>query len=141
MFDRDELNFDELFEKCDDVLSEESCLRDSDGTFSINLSSPLTLLIQTAGRYCERYASDLFYDWETITKLIKTPPKDGDNVLFVFGFRKNGVDDEICVKRSSNTYRKILAARLVYKREENSIYDRLTFVLKDITNDCIGITD
>lgn len=141
MVEREELDFDKMFEKCDNILSKESCLRNSDGTFDINLSTPLTILIQTAGRYCDSYASDLFISWEEIIKLVRTPPDDGNDKLFIFGFRRNGVDHDIFVRKSSNRYRKIFAARLTCKQEENSEYDRLTFILKDITNNCIGITD
>ena len=58
--------------------------------FDINCSSILTRLIQEAGRYCEQYASDLFFDWTQIDRLLS----DGcmQTQSFLFGFRESGVD-------------------------------------------------
>ena len=57
----------------------------------LNLSSPLTKLIQDAGRYCTRFASDLFIDWRMILGYFEdetiTDPK-----YFVIGIRETGVD-------------------------------------------------
>lgn len=58
--------------------------------YDVNYSSILTRLIQEAGRWCERYASDLFIDWCIIKKELETPACDGGN--YFFGFRKDGVD-------------------------------------------------
>ena len=56
--------------------------------YEINDSSILTRLIQEAGRYCERFASDLFLDWEHVQSSVCS----GDNTAFLFGFRRDGVD-------------------------------------------------
>ena len=61
-----------------------------DGSFYINYSDILTRLIQEAGRYCERYASDLFIDW----KIVDDDLKNGMTITQskLFGFRESGVD-------------------------------------------------
>lgn len=62
-----------------------------DGKYwNINTSSILTKLIQTAGRFCENYASDLFIDWKTIEENLENPDYTGGRYLF--GFRESGVD-------------------------------------------------
>lgn len=58
--------------------------------YDVNYSSILTKLIQEAGRWCERYASDLFIDWCIIKKELETPACKSGN--YFFGFRKDGVD-------------------------------------------------
>ena len=57
----------------------------------INFSDILSRLIQEAGRYCERYASDLFIDWASIEKKIEDGTLEAAET-FLFGFRANGVD-------------------------------------------------
>ena len=56
--------------------------------FEINDSSILTELIHEAGRYCERFASDLFFDWGNVQDAVGA----GANTTFLFGFRQDGVD-------------------------------------------------
>ena len=63
----------------------------SKGKWDINCSSILTKLIQEAGRWCERYASDLFITWKyNIDKKLDDGTMSTDQ--FVFGFRNDGVD-------------------------------------------------
>lgn len=59
--------------------------------YEINCSGILTRLIQEAGRFCERYASDLFIDWQTVDTFLREIG-DGESGYFLFGFRQNGVD-------------------------------------------------
>lgn len=56
----------------------------------LNYSGILTRLIQEAGRWCRRYASDLFIDWRSIDKKLE----DGtlESGTYLFGFREDGVD-------------------------------------------------
>ena len=61
------------------------------GMYSINHSGILTRLIQEAGRFCERFASDLFIDWGGVESWIDNAETDTETV-FLFGFRKDGVD-------------------------------------------------
>lgn len=95
---------------------------DDAGRFDVNYSSILTHLIQSAGRWCENYASDLFIDWCEITSCLKDPDFLGGTYLF--GFRKNGVDGESYIisnaengKNLSDYYREIL--RLEINIENN----------------------
>lgn len=60
------------------------------GMFVVNYSSILTFLIQTAGRICRRYASDLFIDWLSIDKALYDKAYGGGRYLF--GFREDGID-------------------------------------------------
>lgn len=59
--------------------------------YEINTSSILTRLIQEAGRYCERFASDLFIDWTAVEEMLTGDREIG---TMFFGFRENGVDGE-----------------------------------------------
>ena len=62
------------------------------GHWDINYSDILTQLIQSCGRYCQRYASDLFIDWwEVVKELDKGEPIDKKNI---FAIRKDGVDHD-----------------------------------------------
>lgn len=61
------------------------------GLYCINDSAILTRLIQEAGRYCERFASDLFIDWTGVQNGIRDMT-DGADVTYLFGFRQDGVD-------------------------------------------------
>lgn len=61
-----------------------------EGRWDINYSDILTQLIQSCGRYCKRYASDLFIDWQGIVKeLEKGIPM---NNRYIFAIRSDGVD-------------------------------------------------
>lgn len=57
---------------------------------TLNYSSILTKLIQEAGRWCKRYASDLFIDWYYLMQDINNGNLDDRTMLF--GFREDGVD-------------------------------------------------
>lgn len=57
---------------------------------NLNYSSILTKLIQEAGRWCRRYASDLFVDWHSLANDIDNGTLDSRTMLF--GFREDGVD-------------------------------------------------
>ena len=61
------------------------------GKWKINYSSILTKLIQEAGRWCERYASDLFILWNCN---LEAPLTNGiiETKTLVFAFRESGVD-------------------------------------------------
>lgn len=61
----------------------------------INYSGILTKLIQEAGRWCRRYASDLFIDWGVIDRQIKDRTIQSGSYLF--GFREDGVDDKLYI--------------------------------------------
>ncbi len=75
----------------------------------INTSDILTRLIQEAGRWCERHASDLFYIWRKIDRFLLAGEERSRNYLF--GFRRNGVCDNQAVYENkdnlNNTYRSL----------------------------------
>ena len=58
--------------------------------YDVNYSDILTRLIQEAGRYSERYASDLFIDWECLMEKMKD--RDFSGGVYLYGFRRDGVD-------------------------------------------------
>ena len=68
--------------------------------FSSNLSTEFTTLIQNAGRWCERFASDILHDVKSIERFLESAYDDYCNVTegeiteknFLFGFREDGVD-------------------------------------------------
>ena len=71
--------------------------------FDINYSAILTKLIQEAGRWCERYASDLFIDWNKVERI--TENREFTSETLVFGFRKDGVDHlEFVLSHLNNGY-------------------------------------
>lgn len=71
--------------------------------WDINYSSILTRLIQSAGRFCKNYASDLFIDWMNIESQLT-----GENTYYegkyeyLFGMRKQGVDHASYVLSNAN---------------------------------------
>ncbi len=95
----------------------------------LNISSIGTALIQNVGRFVENYASDLFYDWETLKRVIKES-KPGDNSIMLFGLRDSGVDGSDFVMSHANSsrnafgnshmtdrYRKLFAVRVMVTEE------------------------
>lgn len=83
----------------------------TNGVWDVNMSDIITRLIQLAGRYCERYASDLFIEWRSSS----ANPEEKDfhyaGGKMIFGFGQNGVDtDNTVIKNYNNNpyyYRKI----------------------------------
>lgn len=74
---------------------------DETRTVDIDYSSILTKLIQEAGRWWRRFASDLFIDWLTINKQLEDCTLESGSYLF--GFRENGVDHtEFILSRYAN---------------------------------------
>lgn len=58
--------------------------------YCVNYSSILSTLIVECGKYCKRYASDLFIDWKRIDRELHNREYTGGRYLF--GFREDGVD-------------------------------------------------
>lgn len=80
--------------------------KDSRGVWSVNNSSILTRLIQEAGRYCDRFASDLFIDWKGVEKWIENPT---ERKVWMFGFRRDGVDHDryVLTEHNKREYRSL----------------------------------
>lgn len=57
----------------------------------INTSSILTKLIQSAGRFCESYASDLFISWNS---MLRDMERGELKETYLFGMREAGVDHD-----------------------------------------------
>lgn len=136
------MTYEELslkFDKCDYMTSEVGFWSPSQGKYDINLSSILTELIKKAGQYCDYYASDLFYDWEDVQKFLGESKDAGYENIFLFGFRKSGVDaKKVLLESSTIIYRKILALRF-----RTSCFDhkKITADLADLTSCFYEITD
>lgn len=76
--------------------------------WDINYSSILTRLIQSAGRFCKNYASDLFIDWMNIEKRLTEENLYTDGVYeYLFGMRKQGVDHASYILSNVNNGRYI----------------------------------
>lgn len=71
---------------------------------NINTSTILTKLIQDTGRFCERYASELFMAWEHMMIDIDGWNTRQGEVRFLFGIRKDGVDYDNFVVAKVNRY-------------------------------------
>jgi hypothetical protein len=73
------------------------------GYCSLNFSEIFTELIQSAGRFCECYASDMFYLLEMLESDIR---KFKENKKYIFGLRDTGVDanDEVIGMMNDNIY-------------------------------------
>ena len=63
----------ELREILNGTIRENGSYSPSKGKWEINYSSILTKLIQEAGRWTERYASDLFLGWKEIDEILSNP--------------------------------------------------------------------
>lgn len=59
----------------------------------INTSSILSFLIKEAGKYCERFASDLFISWQAVEKALTDENYTGGR--YVFAIRDCGVDGNL----------------------------------------------
>lgn len=83
----------------------------------INISSEMSFLIKEAGRICEYYASDIFYDLKEIHRDLMDEPVlfTKDSYQFVLGLRGMGVDGEYFMMNrleqceAEKAYRKIYA--------------------------------
>ena len=89
--------------------------------FDVNCSGILTKLIQEAGRWCENYASDLFVDWMCLMENFVDKDFKGGNYLF--GFRKDGVDNTSSIlthfnNGGRNGYRAIWRLDVKVKNDE-----------------------
>lgn len=71
--------------------------------WDVNYSSILTRLIQSAGRFCKNYASDLFIDWMNIeSQLTGENTYYEDKYEYLFGMRKQGVDHASYILSNAN---------------------------------------
>mgnify|MGYP004674058749 CR=1 FL=1 len=59
---------------------------------NINISDISTFLIQNVGRYCDRYASDLFISHESLMNTINNLNPDRKTEYMWFGLRESGID-------------------------------------------------
>ena len=115
---------------------------ESEGTWStfvekwdVNYSSILTELIQNAGRWCERFASDLFISWQTIDNYLKN--QTIENKSFLFGFRQSGVDHDTFIFSKFNhdeyteEYRSIYRLDIEFIKDPNKYYgsDKVKMIL------------
>ncbi|MBD5585766.1 MAG: hypothetical protein HDQ88_11845 [Clostridia bacterium] len=114
---------------------------------NINMSSIYSKCINAAGRWCERFSSDLLIDVRTINEYMKTPSDEHEMRIFGIGFRESGVDHNAFLMARikdtmdhathycypERTYRKIYA--VVVKKD----HTELVAELYDITHDIYRI--
>lgn len=106
----------ELREALNGTIREIGSYSPSKGKWEINYSSILTKLIQEAGRWTERYASDLFLGWEEIDEILSNPITESTSRIFAF--REAGVDGDIFYEHNkSNPH----YYRAVWKLEINLV--------------------
>lgn len=100
------------------------------GDCLINVSSIWTELIQCAGRYCERFASDLLVWYDSFNKALNDP--NTLDYTEVFGFRESGVDHFNYVKNQYNKYGLMTEYyyRKLYILELHKDYDRNVITVK-----------
>ena len=92
----------------------------------INTSSILTRLIQEAGRWCERFASDIVLEWNFAYRDM-CQLKPGETESRLLGFRESGVDgtDFVLLQfgmddaKASHYYRKLY--RFDMTREQDDL--------------------
>ena len=124
---------------------------------NINITSILTHIIQTVGRYADSYASDALYSIDDIRTLCEHeyPAYRDIDEIFVFGIRRHGVDgNNFLMTRLVSTihgpingyvypetmYRSILAVRVhiwcerAEDSRQTSRYVDATCELKDLTD-------
>ncbi len=123
---------------------------------NINWSDILTVLIQDAGRFAERHASDLFIGWKTVEQfLLSADPKELDRTyVFAFGIYESGVDhNEFLMEKLKGTkqapygyisapragYRRVLALGIRFEGDDGLVTLRME--LKNITNEFIRLAD
>lgn len=63
---------------------------DRRGRWSADTSEILSFLIGKAGKYCKRFASDLFISWQDVDHALSDGNYEGGR--FIFAFRDEGVD-------------------------------------------------
>lgn len=84
----------------------------SEGRLNANLSSEFTELIRQAAR-CNRYSSDIIYDIGSINDAMEV--WTGEKKLFVFGFRRDGVDgNSFVLSRVNNECKEIYNIHNLY---------------------------
>ena len=100
-------------------IMEEANFNQNSGFYEWNNSTILTELIHAAGRWCERFASDLFIDWMQVESDIQYGyENDLSENCYLFGFRKDGVDHTAYIfnrAKESSIYRIEDFYRALYK--------------------------
>lgn len=141
------------------VLCEESAMLRPNSGAPMNLSSIQTRIIQDAGRYCDRFASDVLVELAMLEPfdrgLADEVPGPGrrNDWLVVMGLREDGCDGQDAVMhqlRESQRgtpyvypapyYRKLLGV-YVLDEHEGEGYLRRTAVLMDLTHDVYKLAD
>lgn len=138
---------EEAFETCPKLLT-----KDSGQAGNINTCSVLTRIIQETGRFCERFASDMFITWQSVEKLyngrmdIDCP----ETYYETFAIRRNGVDGNtflMCRLKDSRfpnhpyvhpeqEYRRILGLKITIMPQEPGcgLAPDVTLELRDLTD-------
>ena len=94
------------------------------GKFKVNWSNIQSQLIKLAGRYCDRYASDIVIDINSISyHMSEGKIAEGETDTWFFGFRECGVDGNSYIKcrnyeELERVYREVW--RLTFLIEETS---------------------
>lgn len=92
--DKSKKTFRRAFDRQTKILAETSGQAYNDTNTYINMSDLYSVLIKTAGRIADNYASDIIADIEAVKSVIATCPKAEENFtdIIPIGFRKMGAD-------------------------------------------------
>ena len=88
----------------------------------INISSEMSFLIKEAGRVCESFASDIFYDLKELHRDLVDEPvlSQQDDYLWIVGIRESGCDGKTFISirladmTAERNYRKLYAIRVTH---------------------------
>lgn len=100
----------------------EYCVKELDGSWSINTSSIFSKLITFTGRFCESYASDIFLDLLDVYNYLEHGLCE--DKIWLFGIRQMGVDHAAFVLNNSNNlaqYRAIFKLKAKVNEDKNKL--------------------
>lgn len=120
---------------------------------SINITSILTRIIQDAGRFCERYASDILYEIKNLQTLCDMYDlEEPIDEIITFGLRENGSDhnayimNQLANSRQGSPYasatpyyRRVLAVHCRVYRDPDYSTPCVECELRDITHKFLTI--
>lgn len=132
---------DENNDILDTQIMEHSKYMSNTGYWHGNLHTIEDILIQTTGRFCEEFCSDLLIEFRHIQACLDT--NDFDTRYFAFGIRQRGVDGIPFIaanirqndyKLSHGYYRKIYAIKATDEQLDEDDNATIKIQLKDISN-------
>lgn len=137
--------FEKIFNESPAVLAESSVFvtQPDMSETHIRTTDIAQILIQNAGRWCDRYASDFLITWDSVRRALSkhmSAQNELSTETFTLAYRRHGVDHDVFVYNNmKNTiplsyyYDVILAVQIRDYKNNNDDYKNVTITLKDIT--------